>query len=491
VTTGTTLHELARVLQGARLLEGVSGPEDTTVTGVSHDSRTVRPGDLFVAWSGYETDGHDYLADARRSGAVAAVVERPVPEVALPQLVVADGRRAAALVADHLLGHPGRKLTLVGITGTNGKTTTALLLRSLLAGRPGGAATVGTLGLVGPDGRIRPGTGGLTTPDPVTLATWLAALLAEGVGAVSMEASSHALAQHRLDALRFQVAVFTNLSRDHLDYHGGMEAYRQAKLHLVELLAEGGTVVANAQDPAWAGLVDGGALTFGMDGVGDVQAANVLATPRGTRFTLLFKGDSRAVQLPLLGRFNVENALAAAAAALALGSSLEEVAQSLSAVSQIPGRMEVVVREPFTVLIDFAHTPDALENLLRGLSELSPRRLVVLFGAGGDRDRGKRRPMAEAVARYADRVFLTSDNPRSEDPEAILDDLEEGLGGVDRVREADRRVAIRQMIAEARDGDVMVLAGKGHETYQVLGTERHPFDERDEVRTAMTLRGAA
>jgi UDP-N-acetylmuramoyl-L-alanyl-D-glutamate--2,6-diaminopimelate ligase len=488
---GIPISELAQVLRDARLLDGVSGPEDTLVTGVSHDSRTIEPGDVFLAWKGYETDGHAYLEPARRAGAVAAVVERPLPEVDLPQLVVRDGRHAAALVADHLFGRPGSGLPLVGITGTNGKTTTALLLRSLLARRFGGAAALGTLGVVGPDGRVRPGTGGLTTPGPVELARWLAELRDEGVGALTLEASSHALAQHRLDALRFQVVVFTNLSRDHLDYHGSMAEYRDAKLRLRELLAEGGTVVVNADEPSWNALREGGALSFGTRGEGDVRAANVIATPRGSRFSLLFRGDTRAVDLPLLGRFNVENALAAAAAALALGLSLQEVAEGLGAAPQIPGRMEVVVGEPFTILIDFAHTPDALETLLGGLSALGPRRLVVLFGAGGDRDRGKRHPMAEAVARYADRVYLTSDNPRTEDPERILDDLQAGLGSVECIREPDRRAAIRRAVLDLDAGDLLVLAGKGHETVQVVGSERLPLDERLEVEAAMALRGAA
>jgi UDP-N-acetylmuramoyl-L-alanyl-D-glutamate--2,6-diaminopimelate ligase len=338
---------------------------------------------------------------------------------------------------------------------------------------------------------VRPGTEGLTTPDPVTLARWLAGLWDEGVGAVTLEASSHALAQHRLDALRFQVVVFTNLSRDHLDYHGTMDLYRNAKLRLRDRLAEGGTVVVNADESAWDELRAAGALSYGMGDEGDVRAANVIATAKGSRFSLLFRGESRAVDLPLLGRFNIQNALAAASAALALGLPLAQVASGLEEVPQIPGRMEVLASGPFTILIDFAHTPDALENLLRSLFDLKTGRLVVLFGAGGDRDRGKRRPMAQAVARFADRVYLTSDNPRSEDPESILDDLEAGLGSVERVREADRRSAIRRAVLELEEGDVLVLAGKGHETYQEIGAVRRPLDERVEVRAALSVRRAS
>lgn len=491
MTVKVTVSELTQVLRDARLLIGVSGSEDTVVEGASHDSRSIQPGAVFLAWRGHQSDGHAYVDQARQAGAAAAVVERPVPEVDLPQIVVENGRQAAALVADCLYGSPGTQLTLTGITGTNGKTTTALLLRSLLASRPGGAAAVGTLGVTGADGKVQPGTEGLTTPDPVTLARWLGGLRDEGVGAVALEASSHALAQHRLDALRFQVVVFTNLSRDHLDYHGSMELYRRAKLRLTERLAPGGTVVVNADDPAWDELRGAGALSYGMGEEGDVRAANVIVSASGSRFGLLFRGESRAVDFPLLGRFNVENALAAASAALAHGLSLQEVATGLESVPQIPGRMEVLASGPFTVVVDFAHTPDALENLLRSLFDLKQGRLVVLFGAGGDRDRGKRRPMAEAVARFADRVYLTSDNPRTEDPESILDDLEAGLGSVERVRQTDRRSAIRRAVLELRDGDLLVLAGKGHETYQVIGTERRPLDERTEVRAALGVRRAS
>jgi len=325
----------------------------------------------------------------------------------------------------------------------------------------------------------------------VRLAGWLRDLLDAGVTTVTLEASSHALDQRRLDALRPRVAVFTNLSRDHLDYHGTVEEYREAKLRLLELLREDGAAVVNAADPAWEGVQAPHLIRYAVRGDADLRAENVVLAPSGTRFTLHFRGSSAPVALPLLGAFNVENALAAAGAALAMGMSLDEVAARLETAPQVPGRMERVVTRPFTVIIDFAHTPDALENLLEAVRAVAHGRVVVLFGAGGDRDRGKRRPMAEAVARHADRVFLTSDNPRTEDPERILDDLEPGLGSLDHVREADRRAAIRRAVLEAEEGDVLVLAGKGHETYQVLGTVKHPFDERVEVAEAMKLRGAA
>jgi UDP-N-acetylmuramoyl-L-alanyl-D-glutamate--2,6-diaminopimelate ligase len=451
----------------------------------------VASGNLFLAWRGTQHDGHLFVPAAVEAGAAAAVVERELPGVDVPQLVVGDGRRAAALAADVMAGSPASKVDVVAVTGTNGKTTTALVARHLLAALPGGAGALGTLGLVEADGRVRPGTEGLTTPDPVRLAVWLRELVDAGVRTVALEASSHALDQRRLDALRPRVAVFTNFSRDHLDYHGSVEAYHAAKLRLLSLLRNGGAAVVNAADPAWAGIQAANLLTYAVQAEADLRAENLVLSPSGTRFTLHFRGQSAPVALPLVGAFNVENALAATGAALLMGLSLPEVAALLESAPRVPGRMEPVVTGPFTVLIDFAHTPDALENLLEAVRGLAAGRLLVLFGAGGDRDRGKRRPMAEAVARWADRVYLTSDNPRTEHPDRILDDLEAGLGAVPRVREADRREAILTAVSDSADGDVLVLAGKGHETCQVVGTEKLPFDERDVVAEAMRLRGAA
>jgi UDP-N-acetylmuramoyl-L-alanyl-D-glutamate--2,6-diaminopimelate ligase len=480
--------ELAAILRGADLLMEVRGAGDPAVLGVSQDSRKVRRGDLFLAWRGGQSDAHAFVAAAAEAGAVAAVVERPVSEAAIPQLVVRDGRIAAALAANAVLGDPGRDLFLVAVTGTNGKTTTALLARHLLT-RRAPAAAVGTLGLVGSDGRVRPGTEGLTTPGPVQLVEWLRDLADEGVGSVALEASSHALAQHRLDALRFDVAVFTNLTQDHLDFHGDLAGYFRAKARLIELLEADGTLVLNRDDRAWDQLSWGGrTLTFAMERDADVRAREVELGAAGSTFRLEAGGGAVRVELPLLGRFNVENALGAAAAAMVAGLPLTAVAEGLSDAPQVPGRLERVTANPVPVLIDFAHTPDALAGVLGTLRPLVTGRLVVVFGAGGDRDRTKRRPMAEAVARTADVAILTSDNPRTEDPERILDDLEPGLGGIAYHRIADRRAAIARALEIARPGDLVLLAGKGHETYQLVGTEKRPFDERVVVRE---LLGAA
>lgn len=485
-----TLDAVGGVLRSAGLLREQHGPGDVAVLGVSQDSRAVRAGDLFLAWRGTAVDAHDHVSAAVEAGAVAAVVERIV-EAPIPQLVVTDGRAAGAVASQAVFGEPAEALVLIGVTGTNGKTTTASLIRHLLAPR-GGAAAVGTLGVTDAEG-VWPGTEGLTTPGPVQLAQWLRLLADRGVAHVAMEASSHALEQRRLEGLRFRVGVFTNLTQDHLDYHGDLDGYFAAKAHLATLVADDGWLVVNADDPAWERLDGRGrrVMTFALDADADVRAEDVRIDARGSRFILAVDGARAAVSLPLVGAFNVANALAAAAVARVVGLGVEEIAEGLTSAPQVAGRVEAVVGEPFTVLIDFAHTPDALEGVLSAIKPLTAGRLIVVFGAGGDRDRTKRRPMAEAVARFADVVVLTSDNPRTEDPERILDDLAQGLAGTSFTRLVDRRQAIRSALSQARPGDTVLLAGKGHETYQVIGLEKRPFDERQVVRSCLAELGAA
>lgn len=483
------LEGITRVLRDADLVTEVRGSEDAAVYGVSHDSRTTAEGDLYVAWRGTVADGHDFVPQALRAGACAVVVERPLA-VDVPQVVVRDGRAAAALAAQWIAGWPASDLTLVAITGTNGKTTTAFLLRHLLAGTRATAA-IGTLGMVGPDGVAHPETAALTTPGPVDFAKLLRSCVDDGVVAVVFEASSHALDQHRFDGVAVDTAVFTNLSQDHLDYHGDMAAYRAAKLRLIEHVDAAGTAVVNIGDPAWADVSGPNTLTFAVEADADLQAEDVCPGPDGTRFDLVWQGERLPVHLPLVGAFNVENALAAAGAALALGCDVAEIADRLESAPQIPGRLEVVVDGPVTILIDFAHTPAALERVLATLRPLVEGRLIVLFGAGGDRDAAKRPPMAAAVSRHADLVILTSDNPRTEDPELILDQLEAGLGDVDALRHPDRRAAIRTAIGAAVSGDLVLLAGKGHERTQTVGTRKLPFDEVAIAREAWAARGAA
>ena len=489
-SSSSGLQMVTAALGAAGLIEMIHGPDDVEILGVTQDSRTVEPGDLFLAWTGSAWDAHVFVAQAAESGAAAAVVERYVPEAEIPQVQVSDGRLAAALAADAILGSPWAELFTVGVTGTNGKTTTALLAQHLLGAR-GASGVVGTLGLVHPDGSVGEGTQGLTTPGPVAISTWLADLAREGVGSVTIEASSHALEQRRLDGVRFDAVVFTNLSQDHLDYHADMGAYFRAKSHLLNLTKEEGCVVINADDAHWKDLPIQGlhTVTYGIDEPADLRADGIESGSSGTRFRMGGAAGEVDVDLPLIGRFNVENCLAAAGVGTVAGLSLEAVADRLASVPQIPGRLEMVARNPFSVVIDFAHTPDALRRVLATMRPLISGRLIVVFGAGGDRDRAKRPDMARAVAQVADLVVITSDNPRTEDPESIIDDIVPGMNGSPFERLADRREAIAYALAQARSGDLVLLAGKGHERYQVIGTERRPFDERSIIGEHLARRG--
>jgi UDP-N-acetylmuramoyl-L-alanyl-D-glutamate--2,6-diaminopimelate ligase len=442
---------------------------------------------------GSRQDGHAYLDDAARRGAAVALVEDP-EATALPALVVRDGRRAAAVAAAAFYGEPAAGLTLVGVTGTNGKTTTAGMLRHLLDARGAPAASVGTLGvLAGSRGEPVPGGAGLTTPGPVELQRLLRALADRGVRAVAMEVSSHALDQRRVEGVRFAAAVYTNLTRDHLDYHGTMEAYLAAKARLVDHVDADGAVVVNADDPAWGALARRArTVTYSAAGdrTADVAAEGCRYDPAGTAFTLRAGGVRAAARVPLIGDFNVANALGAAAAAVAIGLPADEAARRLGSLPQVPGRLERVAEGP-AVLRDYAHTPDALGRALRAVRPFARGRLLVVFGAGGDRDRGKRPAMGRVAEELADAVVLTSDNPRTEDPEAILDEIAAGMHGAPAARIEDRRAAIAHALAAAGPDDVVLLAGKGHETYQIRGTESLPFDEAAIVRELVGERAAA
>jgi len=451
------------------------GRAPSSVAGVTHDSREVREGDLFCAIPGLRVDGHDFLADAAARGARAALVEREVPDAGLPLMVVDDSRSATAHLASLLHGDPSRTLRLVAVTGTDGKSTTCWLLRHLLS-RLGPTGSLGSLGTIGPDGERRPGT--LTTPGPVELAERLAELTDRGAEQVAMELSSHALDQRRADGLELAALVLTNLSREHLDYHEDMEAYRAAKLRSLALLREDGLCVVNADEEAWASVDPGPArrVTYGVDAEADVTTRDVRSDASGTGWRMVTAGGEVPVRLPLPGRFNVHNALAAATVALAEGLSLDDVAAALSDVPQVPGRMEVLHRGGYTVVRDYAHTPDALRRVAR---ELRPEegRIFLVFGCGGDRDAGKRPLMGRVASEETDLALVTTDNPRSEDPGAIADAVVGGMDAGDYERIPDRREAIARALELAGPGDVVLLAGKGHETYQVRDGEKEPFDE--------------
>ena len=468
---------------------------EAEVSRVSHDSRTVRPGDLFVAIRGEKLDGLAYVPEAIARGAVAIASEAAAPaDPKVPWIRVSDARRALALFAARLSGDPCEKLVVAGVTGTNGKTTTTTLLAALLERRYGRSGFVGTVGYR--TGR-RESAAPRTTPDAALLQSLLAEMVEAGVPAAAIEVSSHALALERVAGCRFDVAVFTNLTRDHLDFHKDMEDYFRTKARLFAMRKPGATGVVNVDDPFGARLareIAAPVVTVSSreGAAAQARAESIRCDLEGTSFDLVGdRGGSFRVRSPLLGRFNVDNLLAAAAAGLALGLSEEDVVLAIASVARVPGRLEPVeAGQPYPILVDYAHTPDALERLLLAVKELTDKKIILVFGAGGDRDRGKRFPMGEIAGRLADIPIATSDNPRSEDPNAILAEVGAGLaasGATKALRIADRHLAIRRAIDFANPGTVVVLAGKGHETTQVIGAEELPFDDR---KVAAALAGA-
>lgn len=475
------VNQITAALTAAHLLVEVRGDLPETVTSVEDDSRHVTSGGLFIAVRGSARDGHDFLDRAADAGAAVAVVENP-KRTTLPAIVVREGRRAAAVVAAAAFEWPVRQLRLIGVTGTNGKTTTVHILRHLLDRPDAPAASIGTVGvLIGSSGRpLAEDAGhGLTTPGPVELQRLLRDLVDAGVANIAMEVSSHALDQNRVEGIDFEAAVFTNLTRDHLDYHKTMDQYRAAKARLIDHLAPHGTVVVNVDDAAWRALATARRKVGYSTRVtsAELHARDASYTPRGSRWTLVVDSEATSVTLPLIGDFNISNALAAAAAAYAVGMPVVRIAERLASVPQVPGRLEVIHESPL-VLRDYAHTPDALERALQAVRPFVRGRLIVVFGAGGDRDKGKRPQMGAIAERGADLAIVTSDNPRTESPGAIIDDIERGMERRNHERVEDRREAIARALEIAAADDVVILAGKGHETYQIRGTEKHSFDEK-------------
>ena len=466
-----SLDALARAL-GADLVApgGPNHREDPAsmaspqVHDVEHDSRLVVPGALFACIPGAIDDGHRFAGEAVFAGAVGLLVERPV-SAGVPCLVVESVRRAVGPAAAEVHGHPGRRLDLAGVTGTNGKTTTVRLVAGLLRAAGRDAAEIGTL------------TGNLTTPEATDLQRALAQALHRGASAAVVEVSSHGLVQHRVDGCRFRVAAFTNLGHDHLDYHGSMEDYLAAKARLFTTGLTEMAVVDVTSD--WGRrLAEVAASEVPVIEVDQRKIAVVDADARSSTF----RWRGQTVRLPLAGAFNRANAALAAEVAAALGVEEAAAAAGLAEAAPVPGRFESVQSgQDFAVIIDYAHTPDGLAAVLQAARSLTERSLTVVFGAGGDRDRRKRPEMGAAADRLADRVIVTSDNPRSEDPEQIISEIVAGMSRAPDRCDADRRLALRYAVSTAREGDTVLIAGKGHETSQTIGSDRLPFDDRNVV----------
>lgn len=477
----------------------VHGDLDREITGVTDDSRRVSPGGLFVAVKGTQADGHRYLGQAVSAGAGALVVEAgcaPAGTLAaldVPVIEVRDSRHVLGVLASRLLGDPSHRLKMIGVTGTNGKTTTTYLCKSVLEAAGARVGLVGTVAYLIGSERIEATH---TTPGAVELQGLFKKMADAASDAAVMEVSSHALALDRTAGCEFGTAVFTNLTQDHLDFHADMEDYFQAKLRLFAGLGPEGRAIVNLDDPHGARVAEATRArvwTYAVDRPADLRAVDVRISLEGLRFTAQTPAGAVALRSPLVGRHNVYNILAAVGVGLEQGIALPTIAAGIAALTNVPGRFErVEAGQSFTVVVDYAHTEDALFRLLTTAEAVKTGRIITVFGCGGDRDRGKRPKMGRVSAVYSDVVVVTSDNPRTEDPEAIISEIipgvQAGLREAGRGRyvvRADRRAAIEEAVRMAQPGDLVLLAGKGHENYQIIGTNKHQFDDRVVAREAI------
>ena len=454
------------------------------ITGIAYDSRSVQPGQAFVALKGVRADGATFARQAVERGAVVVVAQQPLPDLGVPVLEVADARLALAELSADFHGHPSERMRVVGITGTNGKTTTAHLMASIFDAAGMKCGVIGTVAhRIGDEVRAS----AHTTPEAPDVQQLLHEMVDRGCQACAMEVSSHALALRRVDGTTFSAGVFTNLTRDHLDFHSDMEDYFQTKLRLFGMLAAGAPALINMDDPRAAAVVEASArpVTYAINRPADITPGPLSFSIDGLAFDIRTPRGTLHVRSKLVGRPNVYNILAAASTAVALDLPFDVIEKGLQALDAVPGRFEVVSssRDGITVVVDYAHTDDALRNLLETARPLARARVITLFGCGGDRDRAKRPLMGAVASRLSDVLVVTSDNPRHEDPRRIIEEIQRGITpdtrkeGAELFAIADRRAAIAKAIEVARPGDLVLLAGKGHEKYQVLGDEQLPFDD--------------
>ena len=492
-----TLATLLQSLEGRVKILDHRGNLDVSINAITDDSRAVSPNSLFVAVKGEQVDGHDFIPAAMRGGMVALLSQQPVSEVSLPFVRVDDSRKALGLLGGHFYGDPSSKIRMIGVTGTNGKTTTTSICKALLEALGHPVGLIGTVAYqIGE--RSMPATH--TTPGSLELQQLLAKMVAGGCTTAVMEVSSHALAQDRTSGCEYDVAVFSNLTQDHLDFHKTMEEYFQAKLRLFLGLERGlkanKRAIINIDDPYGSRIIErcpAPVWTYALKATADLRAEKVRLSLQGTTFTAATPVGSFPIESHLVGEHNVYNLLAAIGVALHEGATPSQIREAVARVTNVPGRFErVIAGQPFTVAVDYAHTEDALVRLLTAAQVLKTGRIITVFGCGGDRDRGKRPKMGDAAVRYSDVVILTSDNPRTEDPLSILEEVEVGVIEALRLRPhvqyrkvSDRRDAIEEAVREAQSGDMVLIAGKGHEDYQIIGTQKVHFDDREVARDAI------
>lgn len=484
------LHSLLEHL----ILYTKNGVENPEIKSIEMDSRAVKPGSLFICIKGYTVDGHDYARQAEKNGAVAIVAERKI-EADVPVIYVNDTKRAMAIFANVFYEHPTSKMKVIGVTGTNGKTTITHLLEKIFRRAGDKTGLIGTINMKIGDEVIPTSN---TTPESLTLQKTFKQMVDQDVETVLMEVSSHALDMGRVRGVDFDIAVFTNLTQDHLDYHKDMDDYRRAKGLLFAQLGNVYTnskikiAVLNNDDQAseeYKKSTAAQVITYGIDNVSDVMATNIKMTNKGTQFSLSMPHDSCKINMKLIGKFSVYNVLAATAAAYAQGVPLEEIKESIEQLDGVPGRFEAVdAGQEFTVIVDYAHTPDSLENVLTTIKQFANGKVFVVVGCGGDRDKAKRPLMAQIAVAHADIPIFTSDNPRSEDPEQIIKDMEAGVIGANYEKIVDRKHAIEYAVNQANKDDVILIAGKGHETYQIIGNNVYDFDDRLVARHAIKER---
>lgn len=476
--------ELQKILDG--LEHKLFGSATTEIAGISYDSRTVRPGSLFVAISGLQKDGHDFVYEAAQKGAVAILTERAFPDLALTQIVVDNTRYALGIASANFYDHPARKLRVLGVTGTNGKTTTTYLVKGILEQAGYRVGLIGTIQTMIGSMSLESAR---TTPESLDLQCLFAQMVAEQMDFVIMEVSSHALELHRTVGITFAGALFTNLSQDHLDFHLTMEEYFGAKAKLFDGLES--PAIINIDDP-WGvrlqSLTAANVYSYGVEAGADFRAEKIQLENGGVSYILSSKAGQIPISLKLTGYFNVYNSLGAAALCFSQGVSLEDIRSGLQMIPGVPGRFERVANDKgLSIIVDYAHTPHGLENILHSARQLMPEgRVILVFGAGGDRDTTKRPLMGAIAATMADLIIITSDNPRSEDPVAICSSIEKGLlqtnPDADYTIIIDRRTAIKRAVELATPDDLVIVAGKGHETYQESAQGRIHFDDREEVR---------